>query len=102
MKIFKLLVIILVIVFLGLYFTYSNGYYERSLNNKVLLTNEKIEQFERDLQDMKDISINDYIKEEKNYATKTSDMSLKVSVKVEKILTGGIKYLFKKIGSLIE
>ena len=51
---------------------------------------------------MKDISINDYIKEEKNYATKTSDMSLKVSVKVEKILTGGIKYLFKKIGSLIE
>ena len=43
MKIFKLLVIILVIVFLGLYFTYSNGYYERSLNNKVLLILRKIE-----------------------------------------------------------
>lgn len=102
MKIFKLLVIILIVSFLGLYFAYSNGYYERSLNNKVLLTNEKIEQFEKDLKNNKNISLNDYIKEEKSYATKTSNMSLKISTKLENILTGGIKFIFKKIGNMIE
>ena len=47
MKIFKLFIILIIISFLGLFFAYKNGYYEKTLQKEVLLTNEKIEQFEK-------------------------------------------------------
>ena len=67
-----------------------------------LLTNEKIEQFEKDLQAGKDISLENYQEEEKDYTTKTSKMSLKVSSKLENIISYSIKFIFRKLGSAIE
>ena len=45
MKIFKYLLILLIIAFLGLYFAYSNGYSEKLTGENVILTNEMIEEF---------------------------------------------------------
>ena len=102
MKIFKLFTILVIISFLALFFAYKNGYYEKGLQKEVLLTNEKIEQFEKDLQSGKDISLETYQEEEKDYTTKTSKMSLKVSSKLENIISSSIKFVFQKLGSAIE
>ena len=102
MKIFKLFIILIIISFLALFFAYKNGYYEKTLQKEVLLTNEKIEQFEKDLQSGKDISLETYQEEEKDYTTKTSKMSLKVSSKLENIISSSIKFIFRKLGSAIE
>ncbi len=101
MKIFKGVIILLIIVFLGLFLVYKNGYYENSLNNKVILTNEEIEQFESDLK-KGELSLDSYHKMEIDYTTNTSKMSLKISNKIENIINSSIKFIFKKIGNLVE
>lgn len=102
MKIFKLLIIILILGFLGLYFAYSNGYQESLRKNKVNLTNEKIEKFESDVLNNNDILLENYFESEKDYSTKTSKVSLKVSSKIENIIDSGIKFIFRKLGNMIE
>ncbi len=101
-KIFKGLLFLLILGFLGLYFAYSNGYHERLQNDKINLTNQMIEKFEKDLQTGKDVSIEDYLEEEKSYATKTGKTTLKIGQKVENIIDLGIKFIFKKIGNMVE
>ncbi len=94
--------LIFIIIFLGLYFAYQNGYYERVTRDKILLTNKSIEQFEQDVSEGKDVTIEDYLEEEKNYSTKTSKISLTLSSKLENMLDKGIKYLFRKLSSMVE
>lgn len=101
MKILKGFIILLIIAFLGLFLAYKNGYYENSLNNKVMLTNEEIEQFESDLE-KGELSLDNYHKKEKDYTTNTSKMSLKISNKIENIINSSIKFIFKKIGKFVE
>ena len=94
--------IIIIILFIGLYFVYQNGYYEQITRNKIILTNEQIEKFEQDVIDGKDVTIESYVDNSKSYSTKIGNISLKVSNKVENILNKGIKYIFKKISSVLE
>ncbi len=101
-KAFKGGVLLLIVVFLGLYYAYSNGYYEKRQNDKILLTNEKIEQFEQDIKDGKDISLEDYEEEEEDYSTRTSKFSLNLSSKAEHIVDSAIKFIFKKLGNVVE
>ena len=101
-KIIKYLPLILIILFLGLYFSYQNGYYDKYMRDKINLTNQNIERFEKDIIDGRDVSIEDYIEENKNYDTKISNLSLKVSNKLENIISKGIKYIFNKISNVIE
>lgn len=102
MKIFKLFFLLLIIGFLGLYFVYTNGYSDKIIGDKVILTNEQIEEFEQDILNGEDILLESYLKEENNYSTKTSDMSLKLSNKLENIVDSSIKFIFRKIGSVVE
>ena len=101
-KIFKVFVIISIISFLGLFFAYSNGYSENMRRNKINLTNEKIEEFENDVMSGENISINDYLDDDKDYSTKTSKASLKVSSKIENIVDYSIKFIFRKLGNMVE
>ena len=102
MKLFKLFILLLIISFLGLFFVYSNGYHERLLNNKVNLTTENIEKFENDVLNGNNILLESYFDEEKDYSTKTSRASLKISNKIESIVDSGIKFIFKKLSNMIE
>lgn len=92
----------MIISFLALFFTYSNGYSERVLKNKINLTNQKIEEFEQDVKNNENIVINNYLEYEKDYSTKTSKVSLKVSNKIENIVDLGIKFIFRKLGNMVE
>ena len=101
-KVLKNIPLIILILLLGLYFSYQNGYYDKYMRDKIKLTNQNIEKFEQDIKDFKDVTIEDYLQEEKSYATKTSNISLKVANKLENVINEGIKFLFRKISSIVE
>lgn len=101
-KVFKGFVLISIVCFLGLFYAYSNGYYEKRQQDKVILTNEMIEEFEQDIKDGKDVTIENYFEEEKDYSSKASRLSLKVSDKASNIVDSAIKFIFKKLGSVVE
>lgn len=102
MKIFKILFIFLILSFLGLYFAYSNGYYETMQSEKVSLTNKQIEEFEEALMNGEEISLDTYKLDNIDYSTNTSKLSLKVSNSFENIVNSGIKFIFRKISNVIE
>ncbi len=101
-KYLKLIPFIFILLFASLFYSYQNGYYEKYMRDKTILTNYKIEEFENDIKEGKDITLNKYLKDEKSYATKTSNMSLKISNKIENIINKGIKYFFKKVANYVE
>lgn len=102
-KIFKGILIILVLIFLVMVFTSSSGYYEYELNKKTTLTNEEILKFEKDLKDGKKIDINNYVRSDtKQYDNKVSRLGNNISKKVDGVMSLGIKYLFKYIENSID
>ena len=69
-NIMKVLFLVLFLIFLTIYFSQSGGYYEFELHKKTVFTEEKIKQFEKDVADGKDVSIEDYlVNEKKNYSS---------------------------------
>ena len=94
--------IILIIIFIGLYFVYQNGYYDKMTRDKIILTNEQIEKFEQDVIDGKDVSLEKYMNNSKSYSTKVGNISLKVSNKIENTINKVIKYIFRKISKVVE
>ena len=101
-KVFKGIILLLIVSFLGLYYAYSNGYYEKRQKDKIMLTNESIEKFEQDLKNGKDISLEDYKVKDEDYSTRTSKFSLNISNKATHIVDSAIKYIFKKLGNALE
>ena len=96
-KIFNIISIILVVLFLSLYFSkYNNEYY---INQKVL-TDEAIIRFEQDLKEGKEIKASNYIQKDKDYNNKVSKLGLKTSSLIEKTFTKTLKLFAKYISKL--
>ena len=95
------LLLILFAMFLIMYFSRENGYYEYKNYNKSKLTSEAILKFEKDVEEGKDVSINDYIVNDyvdySNVATKTGS---KISKLVETFMNEGIKKTLKYLSAL--
>ena len=98
---FKIFLIILIFVYFGLYFSYRNGYYEIRNNEKKVLTEEMIKEYEEDLKNGVDVTNKEYTVIAKDYSNIYTKNILKVSKKVEKSLDRIIKYFFNKVGSTI-
>ena len=91
-KLLKLIGIIIIILFLSLYFSkYSNSYYEE----RTLLTEESIKQYEKDLKTGKNIVSNNYIPKEKDYNNKASKLGIKTSKLIEDLVNNTLKYIVK-------
>ena len=98
-KTIKIIGIVLFIMFLSVYFSrYNTNYYE----NRNVLTEEAIVKFEQDIKEGKDISINTYLKEEKDYNNKASTIGLKLSQGIEIGFKKSLKLLFKCMEGLVE
>ena len=98
-KTLKVLGVILVIMFLSVYFSrYNNNYYA----NQNILTEEAIIKFEQDIKEGKDITVSSYLKEEKNYDNKLSEIGLKISNEIETGFKKGLKFIFKCMEGLVE
>lgn len=101
-KIVKLLVLVIIVVFLVMFFSSSSGYYEYELNKKSNLTQESIDKFEQDVKNGKEIDINDYlVQDNKDYSNSFSEVGLKISNKIGKFFSEGVKLIFNSIGSIM-
>ena len=102
-KIAKTVFIVLFLAFVVSYVIEKTGYYEYNLQNKVIMTNEAMAQFEKDLAEGKDVSAEDYVvSTQKDYTSSLTRTTNKVSVKVNEFLKKGIEGVFKIVGTFVE
>ena len=102
-KVFKPIIIIILIIFISSYYVSNSGYYEYHMQQKTVLTNEKIKEFEEDVKNNKDIDIKNYLEyEEVDYSNKLSNLVYDFSNNGVKVSRKVIKALFKKLSYLVE
>lgn len=102
-KLPKLILFLVCFSFIVTYIIYETGYYEYKLQNRTVLTKEQMEQFEKDINDGKDVTLNDYLVEtEVDYTTKLTDTTVKVSNKVNTYLKKGVELVFKQVNKLVQ
>ena len=100
-KVFKIILIIFILVFIGLYFSYKNGYYISKNKENMLLTEEKIKEYENDLKNGFDVTKKSYLDIKDNYDNNFTKFTLKLSKKIEVSIDAVIKFIFNKIGNTI-
>lgn len=94
------LFILLFLSFLVVYVAQASGYYENLNFRKTYLTEEKIKEFEKDVEEGKKINPEDYVIEEhKDYSNKISKFGLKSSLFIEKHFK---RFMNKLFGELSE
>lgn len=102
-KIFSRIFLALFIAFLAIYVSSATGYYEFEQHNKMVLTEEKIREFEQDVADGKEVDIKNYIvKDTTSYQNNISKMGNTISVTLEGIIQSGLESTFNFFGKLIE
>ena len=97
----KIFLILLIVFYLVLYFSYRNGYYIDKNKEKSILTEEKIKEYEEDLKNGVDVSKKDYVVIADTYDNTYTRLSLSVSKKIETAFDKIIKYIFRKVSNSI-
>lgn len=100
-KVIKSLLIILIIAFIFLYFSYRNGYYIKRNEENSILTEEKIKEYEEDLKKGVDVSQKSYVVTRNSYDNAYTRAMLKISKKIENGIDKTIKFIFKRISKTI-
>ena len=100
-NILKASLIIIILIYIIIYFSYKNGYYIDKNREKQILTEEKIKEYEDDLKNGVDVSKKDYLVITDNYDNSYTRLSLKLSNKIEKVFNKIIKFFFNKISDQI-
>lgn len=93
---FTKLILLLFIIFLGLFIASKSGFYEAKVSKNALMTNEAIKQFEQDIEEGKEVDIDKYIKEEKkDYANGFTRLADKITSISQDLLSGSIKDIWE-------
>lgn len=101
-KIIKMLFTIFFLAFIVSYIIEKSGYYEYNLQNRTILTNEAMRKFEKDVNEGKDVTLNDYaVPTSKDYTTSLTKETNKISVGINKVLKKGIEGVFKILGNFV-
>ena len=83
--------IILFIIYISYSLALENGYYETKVKQKTILTDEKIEEFENDIKQGKEIDVKDYTVEDyHDYSSFLSKAGQDLSLGLENFITKGI------------
>ena len=99
----KFVLIIILLIYISAYYVASSGYYEYHLQEKTVLTNEKIKEFEEDIKNNQDIDVKNYLDyEEIDYTNKLTNLVYNFSDKSNQITRKIIKSIFKKLSYLVE
>lgn len=102
-SIIKLMFIIIIIIYMAAYIITESGYYEYSMQQKNVITSEKIKEFEEDIKNNENIDLLEYFhKEEANYTNKLTKLVYNISEYSSKLTKKVIKKLFQKLGSMVE
>ena len=79
---------ILFIIYISLYIAGMSGYYENKINNEIVLTEQSIKEFEKDIKNNKDIDLKKYTKvDNKDYSCFASNMGDSFSGFISKLFT---------------
>ncbi len=93
--------IILFLIFISLYLSQINGYYEYKNYSKMTLTKEAMEQFENDVDEGKNVIFTDYLDNTYvDYSNNMSNLGNKTSEIIEYIFKKGLKKSYKIISAL--
>lgn len=102
-NIFKFIFFTLLITFLALYISQATGYYEYEQHKRVVLTENKIKQFEQDVKEGKNLSIENYLEDKAdNYQNKVSQTGYNISSKIGHYVRMGIRETFGFLNKLID
>ncbi len=96
-----LLMIVLVVLFLGLYVSQMTGYYEYTESRKTTLTEDAIKRFEQDVKEGKEINAQNYLEEEADYNNILSKFGMKLSSLIEQGFNKAMNGLFNEISKTI-
>lgn len=100
-KIFRMVMITLIILFATLYFTQAAGYFEYTTRKTNTLTEDAITRFEEDIKSGKKIKAKDYIKKENNYHNNLSRLGSGVSSAIESSFNHIMNFIFKEINNAV-
>lgn len=87
--------------FLCLYFYQASNYYEYINYKRTKINYEKIEEFEKDLKDGKNVSKKDYLVKEKSYSNKIYELGIETSNLIEKSFNKVMRYLFSEASEVV-
>ena len=95
-NIFLRLVGILFIIFISLFIANKNGFYESKVKKETVLTDTKIKEFEKDLNEGKVVDINNYfVPYKKDYSNKINRAGEKLSSSINELLIHGFKNIWQ-------
>lgn len=101
-QVFKSTLVLLIVIYLGLYFAASVGYYDYKSYEKVALTEEQIKKFEEDVKNGKEVNVDDYIvKEKRVYNNKIGKLGKRVSFTVSDTVSKVLSKSFKTLSKFI-
>lgn len=93
--------LVLLICFTALYLSEETGYYEYEQHRNMVLTSEKIKEFEQDVKDGKNIDIENYVVTEKeDYSNTVSNFGMDVSNSINSFVSDGLNSIFKFFGDI--
>ncbi len=99
----KYILIIIILIYIVSYYVANSGYYEYHMQEKPILTNDKIKEFEQDVKNNENIDIKDYLAyEEIDYTNKLTNLVYNISTKGNEVTKKCLKLLFKKLSYLVE
>lgn len=101
-KYIKFFLIIIILSFICSYVVSMSGYYEYTLRDKTLITNQKIQEFEEAIRnDMNVDELNFFNEDEVNYTNRFSNIIYNISDRGNYFLKKILKGFFKKINSVM-
>lgn len=101
-KWFKIILLILFLMFLGLYISANAGLIDYQAKYKNMMTEKEIKQFEEDLKNNINIDIKDYVKRNnKNYSNNVSKTTYKISKNIGNIVKNMLNIIFSGVDKAI-
>lgn len=95
-QIFKTILLTLLIIFFINHYNIKNGYQEKLIQGKTILTKNNIEEFENDIKNNQYIDIKNYNnKDNITSNNKVGEIGYKTSETINKIITKGTKEIYK-------
>lgn len=92
---------ILFVIYVALFVMDSLGYYNIAAKNKVI-TEEKLQQFEDDVKNGKEIDLKEYVRDTTNYKNTYSNIGYNISIGIDNVLNKGLSNLGKILKKLFK
>lgn len=91
----------LFLMFVAYTIAYDSGYYEANISRKSKITEEKLQEFEQDVKEGKEIDVKDYVETDYvDYSSSMSKLGNKLSSSIDTFMDSGLSDFFELLGKL--